>query len=291
MVVKSLILLVLKTSIALSVFALGLKSTFADTVYVFRRPRQLVCEFLSMNVAMPLIAVVLVIRFNLSPPVKIALIALSASPVPPLFPKKALQGRGQENYTLGLLVAAALLAVIVVPATMHIFENIVGVPLRMSARAIALLVFKTILAPLLAGIVLRASVPSFAARTSEKIGTVASVLLVLGILPVLIFSARPMLSLVGNGTLLSLAVFVVAGYIVGYLLGGREPESRHALALATANRHPGVALAIASANFPAQKLAAPAVALYLIVAGLVSLLLGRRSRARTELAPGNRRAA
>jgi bile acid:Na+ symporter, BASS family len=288
--VKSLILLVLKTSIALSVFALGLKSTFADTVYVFRRPRQLVCEFLSMNVAMPLIAVVLVIRFNLSPPVKIALIALSASPVPPLFPKKALRG-GQENYTLGLLVAAALLAVIVVPATMHIFENIVGVPLRMSARAIALLVFKTILAPLLAGIVLRASVPSFAARTSEKIGTVASVLLVLGILPVFIFSARPMLSLVGNGTLLSLAVFVVAGYIVGHLLGGREPENRHALALATANRHPGVALAIASANFPAQKLAAPAIALYLIVAGLVSLLLGRRSRARTELAPGNRRAA
>lgn len=288
---KLLIVLVLKISIALSVFALGLKSSFSDTIYLFHRPHQLIRAFLSIDVLMPLIAVGLVVKFNLSPAVKIALGALSVSPVPPLFPKKALRTGGQEKYTLGLLVATALLAIVVIPAMMEIFENLVGVPLQMPTSKIALLVFKTILAPLLLGIVLRVSVPSIAERTSEPIGMVASALLVLGILPVFFASARALLTLLGNGTLLSLAAFAVAGQIVGYSMGGREAESRRVLSLATANRHPGVALAIASTNFPAQTLAAPAIGLYLIVAGLVSVLFGWLTRAQTDSASGRNRPA
>ena len=37
------------------------------------------------------------------------------------------------------------------------------------------------------------------------------------------------------------------------------------LALATSSRHPAIAIAIANANFPDQKLVAPAVLLYLIL--------------------------
>ena len=50
------ILLASKISIALSVFALGLKATLADATFLFRRPSQLVRAFMSMNVLMPLIA-------------------------------------------------------------------------------------------------------------------------------------------------------------------------------------------------------------------------------------------
>jgi BASS family bile acid:Na+ symporter len=50
------ILLVLKASIMLAVFAIGLQATFADATFLFRRPSQLVLAFLSMNVFMPLVA-------------------------------------------------------------------------------------------------------------------------------------------------------------------------------------------------------------------------------------------
>ncbi len=50
-----------------------------------------------------------------------------------------------------------------------------------------------------------------------------------------------------------------------HLLGGPDPDDRTALALATASRHPGVALLIPTGNFPNQKLVAPAMVLYLIV--------------------------
>jgi len=42
------------------------------------------------------------------------------------------------------------------------------------------------------------------------------------------------------------------------------------LALCTASRHPGIAIAIAAANFPDQKRVPAAVLLYLIVNGILS---------------------
>src|SRR6266851_5716958 len=115
---QSLILLVLKISIVLSVFALGLKATFADATYLFRHPGKLVRAFLSMNVLMPVLALAMVLTFKLHPAVKVALVALSVSPVPPIFPKKALKTGGRDDYSIGLLVATAVLAIIVIPIAM-----------------------------------------------------------------------------------------------------------------------------------------------------------------------------
>jgi BASS family bile acid:Na+ symporter len=96
-------------------------------------------------------------------------------------------------------------------------------------------------------------------RAAKPIATVASVLLILSALPVLIGMARTVFSLITDGRVLSLSAFALVGLIIGHLLGGPEPENRPVLALATASRHPAVALAIAHANFPNQKLSAAAV--------------------------------
>jgi BASS family bile acid:Na+ symporter len=280
----SLILLVLKISILLNVLALGLEATLADATFLFRRPRRLVRALLSMNVLMPLVALLLAVTFALKPAVKIALVALSVSPVPPLFPKKALKAGAKENYTFGLLFAMAVLAIVVIPITMEIFERVVGTPLQMSVGLVAKLVFTTVLAPLLAGIGLRAWAPLFAEKAAAPVAKFASALLILSVLAVFIGSVRSILSLIGDGTLFSLAGFALAGLVIGHWLGGPELEDRRVLSLATATRHPGMAVAIAQANFPGQKLAVPAIALYLVVAGVLSALASARY-ARREAAP------
>jgi len=273
MTLQTLIVLVLKISIFLSVFALGLRATFADATFLFRRRNLAIRGFLSMSVLMPLLALVLAMAFNLNPAVKIALVALSVSPVPPIFPKKARKAGGTEDYTIGLLVGTVLVAIVLIPITMEIFERVTGVPLHMSVRSIATIVFTTALAPLLAGIGLRAVASWFADRVAKPIGMVAMVLMILSALPVLFVSVRASLALIGDGTLLSLAAFALIGYFVGYFLGGPAPEERSVLALATASRHPAIAVAIAQANFPEQKLAIPAIVLYLIVCGVVTSLV------------------
>jgi BASS family bile acid:Na+ symporter len=268
----AVILLVLKVSIMLSVFAIGLKATFAEATFLFRRPSQLFRAFLSMNVLMPLVALALAMPFDLHPAVKIALVVISVSPTPPIFPKKAHKAGGKDEYDIGLLVAAAVLAVILIPITLEILEKITGVPLAMPAVSVALLVLTTILAPLLVGMAVRKIAPAIADRVAKPIGVLASVLLILSALPVLIGMAPTVFSFIGDGRVISLAAFALAGLIIGHLLGGPEPENRPVLALATSCRHPAVALAIAHANFPNQKLTAAAVFLYVISSAILSAL-------------------
>jgi bile acid:Na+ symporter, BASS family len=57
-------------------------------VHLFRRPGQLVRGLVAMNLLMPMFAVALAVMFDLNPAVKIALVALSVSPIPPVLPKK-----------------------------------------------------------------------------------------------------------------------------------------------------------------------------------------------------------
>ena len=61
-----------------------------------------------------------------------------------------------------------------------------------------------------------------------------------------------------------MSIFVVCGLIVGHLLGGPEPDDRTVLAIATASRHPGIALAIAHINYPEEKQLAAAVLIFLL---------------------------
>lgn len=270
--ITAIILLVLKISIVLSVFAIGLKATFADATSLFRRPAQLVRVLLSMNVLMPLVALALGVAFDLHPAVKIALVAISVSPIPPILPNKALKAGGREDHTIGVLAATAALSVIVIPIAMELFERISGVPLAMRARSVAVMVLSTVLVPLIVGIAVRSIVPALADRIAKPIAVIAVVLLVLSALPVFIAMVRTMFSLIGDGTILSLSAFALVGFVIGHLLGGPEPDKRVVLGLSTALRHPAIAMAIAQTNFPQQKLVTPAIFLYLIVSGILSAL-------------------
>jgi bile acid:Na+ symporter, BASS family len=291
MTLISMIMLALKISIVLSVFALGLNATFADATCLFRNPRDFGRAFLSIYVLMPLLATLLALAFNLHPAVKIALVALAVSPVPPIFPKKALKAGCGEDYSVGLLVGTALLAIAVIPLALEFYERVSGIPLATPARAITMLVFTSVLAPLLVGIAIRSLAPASAERVAHPLAVFATVLLVLTLLPVLFGSIRTILSLVGNGTLLSFAVFALAGYFFGDTLGRPELEKRHALALATATRHPAIAAAIAQANFPQQKLAVPAIVLYLLVSAIITGVASKRRRTGIEPTEESRKMA
>jgi BASS family bile acid:Na+ symporter len=179
-----LIVLVLKLSVILNVVAVGLRAKPDDVTYLFRHPRELGRASLSMNVVMPLTALALGLTFNLKPAVKIALVALSISPIPPAFPKKALKAGGTQKYAIGLLVAVGILAVFLIPATMELVGKIVGISLHMRVESVAALVLSATLLPLFVGITVRWFAPAVAERAAKLLGIFATVLLVGSGLPV-----------------------------------------------------------------------------------------------------------
>lgn len=271
MTLQDTVMLVLRTSIMTTTFCVGLEATLADVTYLFRQPSKLVRSLTAMDIAMPAFALAAVALFTLHPAVEIALVALSVSPIPPLFPRRAAGGAAEHNYIISLLITAGFGAIVVVPLGIHLCGWLLGVPLTMPVSKVLAIIGLTVIVPLLVGIAFRAVLPDLSARIAKPLGTIALVMLVLGALPLVVTTWKPMLSLIGNGTVLILAAFFVFGLTVGHLLGGPEHDDRTALAFATASRHPAMALAIATANFPAQKLAAPAIVLYLLV-GLITCI-------------------
>jgi BASS family bile acid:Na+ symporter len=272
MSLATLIPLVLKASIVLLVVGLGLRATLDDVTSLFRRPGLLLRSLLSMNAVMPLFATVLALVFDCHQAVKIALVALAVSPVPPILPKKELKAGGTASYAMGLLAAAALLAIVLVPLTIRALGPTFGRETHISYVAVAKLVLSTVLVPTAVGIAIRRLAPAFAERMAKPVSAVATVLLLVGSLPIL-FTAWPSISsLIGSGSIIAFTLFVLVGLAAGHLLGGPDPQDRTVLALSTASRHPGMAMAIAQANFPGQKLVLGAVLLYLIVNGVCSAL-------------------
>jgi len=262
--------LAIRGSIFLLVFAIGLDATIREVSYLVRSPGLLARPILSMNVVMPVFAIAVVLLFKLNPEIKVALVALAISPVPPILPRRQTKAGGSHDYTIGLLATAAAAAIVLVPIAIalvgRIFDRTVSVP----NGKVALIVLTTVLVPLVAGVLVRRFVPEFAKRAVRPISMVAMILLVAASLPILFVAWKAMWALIGNGTLVCFALFTIAGLIAGHFLGGPDPDHRTVLALATGVRHPGVALAIASINFPDHKAVAAAIVLYLIVAASIS---------------------
>jgi bile acid:Na+ symporter, BASS family len=278
----TLILIAVRVSVFLSVLAMGLETTWQQATYLFRNRRELLLALLSLDVIMPLVAVAFVSFLSLEPAVKIALVALSVSPIPPILPKKEFKAGGSREYTLGLLVFAAALSIVFVPLSMEILRPALGVQLKASVLPVTSLVLLTVLAPMVSGIAIRKLAPNFAGQVARPLAVVATLLLIVTVLPIVIFERKAILSLIGDGTLIAMAIFVLVGLVSGHFLGGPVPENRTVLAFSTATRHPGIAIALAHANFPQQKLALAAVGLYLIVNAIVSLpymLWTKRQRA------------
>ncbi len=268
----------------MTVFNLALDASIDDFLYLIRRPSQLLRSMISMNVIMPLLAAILAVPFNLHPAVEIALITLALSPVPPVLPKKATKVGGSTSYAYGLLFTATLLSIVLTPIAVRLIGTFFGREASISPAAIAEIMLVAVLIPLGAGQTLRNLAPKLAERMAKPISIVAMVLLLFAAIPILFISRHAIGSLIGNGTIVAIALFIIGGLLVGHLLGGPDEQDRSVLAISTASRHPGVAMAIASANFPNQKLVFPAILLYLIINMIVGIPYQKWRKRHSEIA-------
>jgi bile acid:Na+ symporter, BASS family len=272
--------LVFQVSIMLTVLGLGLTASLQDATFLFRRPVLLLRAVLSMNLVMPVIAVLIATSFAVRYEIKVALVALAVSPVPPIIQKKQISAGGREEYVVGLLVAMSLLAIILVPLTVLILDEVFDRAGGIGPAAVAKIMAMSVLAPLLAGLLIRHWIPA-AEKASKAIISIAGILLMIAAV-VLLYGLWPVIrAYLGNGVVLMLALIAIIGLAVGHLLGGPRAADRTALAMSTASRHPAVALAIATSGVlmdPKPELGI--ILLYLLVATLVSIPY-QKWRART----------
>jgi len=265
MSIAELAVLGLKASLLLIVLSTGMSGRAGDIVTLLREPGLLLRSLVSMLVLAPVLAIALATTRELSPAVKIALVMLAVSPVPPFLPGKELRAGGRRSYIISLLAISGLLSIVTIPLTLHVLSRVFDLSLSISAMAIAKPVAITVLIPLVAGLILQRLAPAFSASWARRVSIVGTVLLLIGAIPQLYRLMPAFRQLAGDGTLAVIAGFAIFALLIGHLLGGPVSEDRTVLALCTATRHPFIAIVLAQANFGSEKLAVPAIFLALLV--------------------------
>jgi BASS family bile acid:Na+ symporter len=273
-------------SLLLMVFGLGLRATWADATFLIRHlfqpPHRLLRAIVVMFIVVPAIAVVIAKLFDLPEPVKLALLAMAISPVPPILPGKQIKFGGEPRFVYGLLIAMSLASVAVVPLAVELLGWIFQRDAHIGASVIAKAIAVSVLGPLVAGLFVRQWAPGFAQRAAPWVARVGTLLLVAGAALILAHAWPAVVSLIGKGAVVAFAVLVALAVAAGALFGGPDPHDRIVLAIASPMRHPGVALAIAHATFPDDVLAPAAILLLLLMGVLATSIYGRLLKRRAS---------
>jgi BASS family bile acid:Na+ symporter len=286
---EHLIKLALTASILMIVFALGLRATFGDATTLFREflrpPNRLLRALVAMYIIVPLVAVIVARLFDLSLPVRAAILAMAVAPIPPILPGKQLKFGGSSDYVFGLLVAVSIAALVMVPLGVSGIGRLYGAEATFGPDEVAKLIGKTILLPLAAGLAVRHLAPAVAQALAPWASRLGNLVLLAVLVPLLIKAWPAIVSLVGDGAIVAIGTVVAASIVAGHALGGADADDRSTLAIASAMRHPGVALAIATLNVPEEPRIPAAIILYVLVAAIATTIYGavrRKMLARSD---------
>jgi len=278
--VTEILLVALKLSIALLIFAIGLGSTFSDLTYLLRRPALALRSIFAMYVMVPVAALALVFALPLSPGARAALLVFAVSAGAPLLPRK-LSPFSNSSYVFSLVTLSSVLAIFLVPAWVSLISARFDLETTISMATVAKLLAKAFLLPLAIGMVVRAIIGDAGDKLSDGLMKVAGVVLLVTALVLLATNWELMLKLRGEGMIALVALILIA-LAIGHLMGGPDEDDRTALAIACATRHIGIALVVASA-FPGPATVVIVLA-YTIATAAVSLpyLRWRRKRGATR---------
>lgn len=282
MPLQHLIGFAVNVSMFLLVLSVGLESTEREATHLFRHPPLLVRSLLALNGVMLVVALLLIALFRPAPAIELALVAVAVSPVPLVLPMKRDDKGGLPAHMIGLITAAGLAAIVIVPLGMSLLGSIVSLTSAARATDIAGIVLLTVVLPLAIGIALRRRAPAFAAQMARPLAFFATPLLFVALLPTLLVAWPAVWTMVGNGLLLAVVLFTLIGLVAGHLLGGPEPDDRTALAIAASSRHPGIAVALVGLSFPDFH-AALAFVLCMMLVGTAAAIPYARWRAAGQL--------
>ena len=261
------LLVLLKITVTIIIFGIGLDSTLHDAVRLFRRPALLLRSLLAMYVLVPLAAVGLVILLPLPPGAEAGLLVLAVSSGAPLLPRKLL-GIGDGAYTFSLVAVSSVLAVILVPLWLEMLGPMFPRLPRLAPEKTALVLGESFFLPLLAGMAVRRYFPKLAAWTGGRVVGLAGLAVTLAAVVLLDVNWHVVLEVRWQG-IAALALLILMALIIGHLVGGPREEDRSALAVACATRHIGVAVAVAT-SLPGARTAV-VISIYIAISVAITL--------------------
>ena len=273
-----------------SVFALKLAQALpfgrGQLGLIPRQRRQILRALVAMDVVVPLVALLVILVVRPTAATAIGLAIAAASPAAPLAVMSAVKAGGTPRYVLGLHLTAALLAPVTVPIALELLGRALQLDGAVDSVAVARQVALAVFLPTCLGLAIRWRRPALADRIVGPLTRVGGLVLLAVLVLVVAGSFRLLLTFEPR-SYLAVVLMVAGALAAGQVLGPPRREDRTALALECASRSPGLAMLIASFNFP-RDAALQVLIPYLLAAGLASTVYARwRARGGARPSPGS----
>jgi bile acid:Na+ symporter, BASS family len=247
-----------------SMLAMGLDLTVGQIMTPLRNARLVILSLLVNFVFMPYCAVTLGNLLRLDEPLSVGLLLLGSAAGAPFLPKLAQIAKGNLAFAVGLMVLLMVITVGYLPLVLPLLLPGISVNPAKIARSLFLLM----LLPLAGALAVRAQFPDIAGRTKPVLDRLSNLSLILLVLLITAANINNVLAVFGTGGILAGLLFIAMGFVIGWLLGGPDTNTRRVLALGTAQRNIAAALVVGSQSFNDPK-----VVVMVVVVAIVGLLI------------------
>jgi len=232
-----------------SLFGAGLGLAFKEILTPLKNMKMVVLALIINFLLIPLLAIGISILFNADPSLNAGLIIIACAAGAPFLPKLVVLAKGNEAYSIGIMVLLMAGTVIFLPFALPLI--IPG--LSVNPWAIAKPLIFLMLLPLGLGLLLKSLKASLAIAAKPFVMKISSISLVLMGISALFLDYSVFVNAWGTGVYATTAWLSVGALSLGYLFGGSGQEGKLVMMLASGSRNIAAALIIAVSNFPDQR--------------------------------------
>jgi len=235
--------------VALVMFSIGLRVSGGELLNIMRDRALFTRTLLANCLLIPAIGFLLVHAFPLAPEARIGIMLLAAIPGTPIALQFTRQAKTRLAFAAAMTFVLSVVSIIMIPLAIEVIPETA----QRNERPVLLLVTNIALyiaLPLCAGVWAARRAPKVAPRLELPLGLLATVVFLFLMWETRSVRAQAFAAIRGGGAILAMLLLLLLSMLIGWLIGGPDPESRRVLATSTSMRSVIVVLYVARYCFP-----------------------------------------
>jgi BASS family bile acid:Na+ symporter len=235
--------------VVLVMFSIGLRVSGGELLDVVRNRALLTRTLLANCLLIPAIGFLLVHIFPLTPDASVGILLLAAIPGTPIALQFTRMAKTRLAFAAAMTFVLSLVSIAMTPLALEVMPQTA----RRIERPILNLVASIMLyiaLPLCAGLWAAWRAPKIAPRLVLPLGILASIVFVFLMWETRLARREAFDAIRGRGTVLAMSLLLLLSMLIGWLIGGPDPESRRVLATSTGMRSVIVVLYVARYCYP-----------------------------------------
>ena len=260
----------LPLALAFIMFALGLGLTGADFLRVFKQPKDFFVGAISQIILLPIIALILVKIWPISPELAVGVMIIAAAPGGVTSNILTSFAKGDVALSISLTAIISLLCVLTIPLIVIASLNLLGlenIAADISLTGMALNMFLIVTVPVILGILLRKFASNFAIGFESIAKKISAILFVIVLLGAILAERENVVSYFAQAGLITLLLNVVMMVVAFYLaqLLGTGIAQKKCIAIECGLQNGTLAIFVATSLFDGGIYVIPAATYSLIM--------------------------